>query len=285
MTVDPMSGMVDLPGGSFLMGSDDPLGYPADGEGPVREVVLSPFQISSTTVTNDEFGAFVEATGHATTAESEGWSFVFAGHLPDNFPETRGVVSAPWWRQVFSSDWCHPLGPDSGLTGLGDHPVVHVSWFDAAAFADWAGGRLPTEAEWEFAARGGLEQVRLPWGDELSTDGQHRCNIWTGTFPIEDTAEDGFAGTCPVGTFEPNGYGLFNCSGNVWEWCVDHFSSHHPVERPIVDPTGPQMGVDRIAKGGSFLCHDSYCNRYRVGARLGNTPDSSTAHQGFRLAT
>ena len=272
MTVDPLAGMVDLPGGSFLMGSDDPLGYPADGEGPVREVVVSPFRISSTAVTNDEFSAFVEATGHATTAGSEGWSFVFAGHLPDDFPETRGVVSAPWWRQVFGSDWCHPLGPDSGLAGLADHPVVHVSWFDAVAFANWAGGRLPTEAEWELAARGGLTQARLPWGDDLCPEGGHRCNIWTGTFPIEDTAQDGYAGTCPVDTFESNGYGLFNCSGNVWEWCMDHFSSKLKKKTKVVE------------KGGSFLCHDSYCNRYRVGARLGNTPDSSTAHQGFRLA-
>ena len=239
---------------------------------------------SATTATNNEFAAFAAATGHHTTAEDEGWSYVFAGHLPDEFPDTRGVVGAEWWRQVFGADWRHPEGPGSNLADRADHPVVQVSWFDAVAFATWAGGRLPTEAEWEFTARGGLDQVRLPWGDEMRPGGEHRCNIWTGTFPVEDTAEDGYAGTCPVDAFEPNGYGLFNCSGNVWEWCNDYFSSRHPVERPLLDPAGPPMGVDRVAKGGSHLCHDSYCNRYRPGARLGTTPDSTTGHQGLRLA-
>ena len=284
MTVDPLARMVGLPGGTFQMGSEDPGGYPSDGEGPIREVRLSPFRISATPATNDEFAAFAAATGHHTTAEDEGWSYVFAGHLPDEFPDTRGVVGAEWWRQVFGADWRHPEGPGSNLADRADHPVVQVSWFDAVAFATWAGGRLPTEAEWEFTARGGLDQVRLPWGDEMRPGGEHRCNIWTGTFPVEDTAEDGYAGTCPVDAFEPNGYGLFNCSGNVWEWCNDYFSSRHPVERPLLDPAGPPMGVDRVAKGGSHLCHDSYCNRYRPGARLGTTPDSTTGHQGLRLA-
>ena len=284
MTVDPLARLVDLPGATFAMGTDDPWTYPGDGEGPVRTVELSPYSISATTVTNDEFAAFVEATGHTTTAEAEGWSFVFAGHLPDDFAETRGVVGAEWWRQVFSADWRHPEGPDSSLAGRDDHPVVHVSWFDAAAFATWAGARLPTEAEWEHAARGGLEGARLPWGDDLVVDGGHRCNIWTGTFPTEDTAEDGWAGTCPVGAFAPNGFGLHNCSGNVWEWCTDWFTTTHPGERPLVDPPGPAFGTHRVVKGGSFLCHDSYCHRYRVGARSATTQDSTTGHQGFRLA-
>ena len=187
-------------------------------------------------------------------------------------------------HEVTQEKWEKVMRYNNSVIKGKDIAVNQLDWSEAREFCAREGHRLPTEAEWEFAARGGLKQARLPWGDDLCPDGEHRCNIWTGTFPIEDTAEDGYAGTCPVDTFEPNGFGLFNCSGNVWEWCMDHFSSHHPVKRPLVDPTGPPMGVDRIAKGGSFLCHDSYCHRYRVGARLGNTPDSSTAHQGFRLA-
>ena len=284
MGADPLVRLVDLPGGRFRMGTDDPDRYPGDGEGPVRDVELAPFSISATAVTTAEFAAFVDATGHVTTAEEEGWSFVFGGHLPDDFPETRGVVGAEWWRQVHGADWRHPEGPHSDLAGRADHPVAHLSWFDATAFAGWAGARLPTEAEWEYAARGGLDQARLPWGADLMPDGQHRCNIWTGTFPGEDTAEDGYAGTCPVDAFAPNGYGLYNCSGNVWEWCADWFATAHPAVRPLVDPAGPPFGTDRVVKGGSFLCHDTYCHRYRPAARSATTPESTSSHQGFRLA-
>ena len=284
MGADPLVRLGDLPGGRFRMGTDDPDRYPGDGEGPVRDVELAPFSISATAVTTAEFAAFVAAAGHVTTAEEEGWSFVFGGHLPDDFPETRGVVGAEWWRQVHGADWHHPEGPHSDLAGRADHPVAHLSWFDATAFAGWAGARLPTEAEWEYAARGGLDQARLPWGADLMPDGQHRCNIWTGTFPGEDTAEDGYAGTCPVAAFAPNGYGLYNCSGNVWEWCADWFATAHPAERPLVDPAGPPFGTDRVVKGGSLLCHDTYCHRYRPAARSAMTPESTTSHQGFRLA-
>ena len=281
---------IDLPGGSFLMGNEDEDAYPADGEGPVRSVHLSPFAISSTSVTTAEFATFVDTTGHRTTAELEGWSFVFAGHLPDDFDETRGVVGAEWWRQVFGADWRHPEGPQSDLADRGDHPVVHMSWFDAVAYAEWVGGRLPTEAEWEYAARGGLEHKRLPWGDENQPGGadDHRFNIFTGTFWSHDDGADGWAGTCPVDAFEPNGYGLYNCSGNVWEWTADWFTaSHRPdgSDGTLVDPNGPPMGVNRVLKGGSFLCHDSYCHRYRLAARTSSTPDSTTGHQGFRIAT
>jgi formylglycine-generating enzyme required for sulfatase activity len=266
------------------MGSEDPVGYPADGEGPVRTISLRPFWIDPFAVTNQRFDEFVRATGSVTDAERFGWSFVFAGLLPDNFPETRGVASAPWWRQVEGADWRHPEGPQSSLEGRGDHPVVHVSWRDAMAYCAWAGVRLPTEAEWEYAARGGTEQKRYPWGDELMPDGEHRCNVWQGTFPRDNTTDDGYYGTAPVTAFEPNGYGLYNMSGNAWEWCGDWFSPTFHRNGPRDNPTGPEDGTHRVIRGGSYLCHDSYCFRYRVAARSASTPDSSTGNTGFRVA-
>jgi formylglycine-generating enzyme required for sulfatase activity len=258
--------VIQLDGGTFLMGSEDPNGFPADREGPVREVTVEPFAIAPCAVTNEQFAAFVEATGHVTDAERLGTSFVFAGLLPDDFPPTRAVVGATWWRLVEGAAWRLPEGPGSSLDDRGDHPVVHVSWSDAGAYCAWAGMRLPTEAEWEFAARGGLEQKLYPWGDELTPGGEHRCNIWQGTFPTHNTLEDGYLGTAPADAFEPNGFGLHNTSGNVWEWCADPFEADR-----------------RAIRGGSYLCHHSYCNRYRVAARSGNTPDTSTGHLGFRV--
>lgn len=266
--------LLDLEGGSFLMGSEEPGGFPEDGEGPVREVVVEPFRIAPYAVTNDEFAAFVEAAGHRTTAERFGWSFVFAGLLPEGFAPTRAVAQAPWWRQVEGAYWRQPEGPGSSVEARGDHPVVHVSWTDARAYCRWAGLRLPTEVEWEYAARGGLEQRRYPWGDELTPGGEHRCNIWQGSFPEHNTCDDGHYGTAPVDSFGPNGFGLFNTSGNAWEWCADWF-----------DPAAsPGQGRGKVIRGGSYLCHESYCNRYRVAARSRNTPDSSTGHMGFRVA-
>ncbi|MFI0939847.1 formylglycine-generating enzyme family protein [Streptomyces sp. NPDC021020] len=280
----PAAAPVALPGGTFLMGTDDPEGFPADGEGPVREVALRPFRIDAHAVSNDRFAAFVAATGHVTETERYGWSYVFARFLPA--AARRGAPrpdGTPWWCGVQGAYWRAPFGPGSGLEGIGNHPVVHVSWSDAAAFARWAGGRLPTEAEWEFAARGGLEQARYPWGDELTPGGEHRCNIWQGTFPTHDTAEDGYAGTAPVDAFAPNGFGLHNMAGNVWEWCADRWTTDHPAGRRS-NPVGPRTGSSRVMRGGSYLCHRSYCNRYRVAARTSNTPDSTTGNLGFRCA-
>lgn len=275
--------MIDLAGGAFLMGTDDPQGYADDGEGPVRTVDLAPFAIGATTVSNAEFEQFVAATGHVTTAEQWGWSFVFGGFLPDDFPDTAGVQGAPWWRQVFGATWRHPEGPHSEVTDRAEHPVVHVSHDDALAYCVWADARLPTEAEWEFAARGGLVQARFPWGDALEPDGEHRMNVFQGEFPAHDTGADGWVGTCPVDAFAPNGYGLHNTCGNVWEWCSDWFTTQLPT-RSGRNPHGAAFGTHRVIRGGSYLCHASYCNRYRVGARSASTPDSSTGHQGFRIA-
>jgi sulfatase modifying factor 1 len=276
--------MVRLEGGAFLMGTDDPAGFPEDGEGPVREVTLGSFRIDPYAVSNERFGAFVQATGHRTEAERYGWSFVFGGLLPDEFPPTAGAAQAPWWRQVFGADWRHPEGPQSSIGERLDHPVVHVSWNDAVAYCAWAGTRLATEAEWEYAARGGLEQKRFPWGDELTPGGEHRANVWQGTFPSHNTLEDGYLGTAPVDAFAPNGYGLSNLAGNVWELCADWFHSGFHIEGPRDNPTGPPSGEAKVMRGGSYLCHQSYCDRYRVAARSSNTPDSTTGNMGFRCA-
>lgn len=265
--------MIRIEGTTFLMGSEDDRCQPADGEGPVRPVTVAPFLVDATTVTNRQFAAFVHATGWTTLAEREGWSFVFGGLLPDDFPETRGVAAAPWWRQVFGADWAHPHGPQSDVdsAGLWDHPVVHVTHADALAYCTWRGVRLPTEAEWELAARGGLEQAHYPWGHEREPGGNHRMNVWQGSFPDRNTNDDGWYGTAPADAYEPNAFGLFNTTGNVWEWSAEHF-----------DPTGftPQIAL----RGGSYLCHESYCWRYRVSARTGNTPDATLGHLGFRVA-
>jgi formylglycine-generating enzyme required for sulfatase activity len=266
------------------MGSADADGWLADGEGPVRAVTLEPFLIDAACVTNEQFNAFVRATGHRTEAENFGWSFVFELFLTARqlAVVTQRVAGSEWWCRVEGATWRHPEGEGSTIKRRWDHPVVHVSWNDARAYAAWAGKRLPTEAEWECAARGGLVQQRFPWGEELTPGGRHRCNIWQGVFPTQNTAEDGYVGTAPSRSFKPNGYGLYNVAGNVWEWCHDWFSPDFHVQGPRVNPTGPPTGNRRVVRGGSYLCHHSYCNRYRVGARTANTPDSSTGNTGFR---
>jgi formylglycine-generating enzyme required for sulfatase activity len=282
--------MVRVDGGAFRMGGADPDAFPDDGEGPVRTVTLRQYHIDATCVTNAQFATFAKATGYVTDAERIGWSFVFDGLVGAAARAdvlAGGVPGAPWWRAVRGATWRTPRGAGSTVGDRPNHPVVHVSHADAGAYAAWAGKRLPTEAEWEMAARGGLDQARFPWGDDLTPKGRHRCNIWQGTFPTRDTAEDGYAGTAPVKAFTPNAYGLYNTSGNVWEWCADWFSTTwHAAERPETrdDPTGPPDGTARVIRGGSYMCHHSYCNRYRVAARTSNTPDSSTGHMGFRCA-
>ncbi len=282
-------GMIELPGGPFLMGTDSPEAWAADGEGPVREVRVNPFLIDRTAVTNEAFGHFVRATGYTTDAERFGWSFVFHTHLPRKYAqrlkETNAVRGLTWWLAVPGACWKRPEGERSSVKGRENHPATHISWNDAIAYGRWAGKRLPTEAEWEYAARGGLVQKIYPWGDELEPRGRHRCNIWQGRFPDVDTGADGFVGTCPADAYEPNGYGLYCVSGNVWEWCTEWFSPtwHTGAGAAARDnPRGPATGTHKPQRGGSFLCHRSYCNRYRVAARTGNTPDSSTANCGFR---
>lgn len=266
------------------MGSEDPDAYPSDGEGPVRSVTLGSFELATTAVTNAEFAEFVAATGLRTVAEQYGSAFVFGGLLPDDFPPTQGVASAPWWRLVEGADWHRPEGPQSNVDSRLDHPVVHVAWSDAMAFCEWSGTRLPTEAEWECAARGGLEQARYPWGDTKVADGIHRTNVWQGSFPAENTEADGWYGTAPVSTYEPNGYGLYNMVGNTWEWCSDWFDPTFHASQPRLNPVGPPNGSHRVMRGGSYLCHESYCFRFRVAARSANTPDASTGNLGFRVA-
>jgi formylglycine-generating enzyme required for sulfatase activity len=277
-----------IPAGTFRMGDSTGDGNPGDGETPVHEVFVPEFTIDATSVTNEQFAVFVAETGYRTEAEVFGFSAVF--HLalqtdPRNVMSSAGVT--PWWLGVTGADWANPGGPGSGVEDLGEHPVVHVSWNDAVAYCDWAGRRLPTEAEWERASRGGLEGARYPWGDELldPQTGDWRCNIWQGEFPTRNTVEDGWLTTAPTRSFPPNGFGLWQTVGNVWEWCADWYSPHYYESSPREDPRGPDAGTGRVLRGGSYLCHDSYCNRYRNSARSSNTPDSSMGNAGFRTVT
>ncbi len=293
-------GMVQVPAGTYQLGTDDPLGFPEDGEGPVRDVTLRAFWIDACAVTNDQFAAFINATGYVTEAERFGWSFVFYTHVSKKYADKLRAQSAvpglSWWVAVPGAKWDRPFGERSDLKAKGQFPVTQVSWNDANAYCAWAGKRLATEAQWEAAARGGREQTIYPWGDVLEPRGQHRCNVWQGRFPDEDTAADGFAGVCPVDAFTPNDYGLYNTQGNVWEWTADWFSPDwHAHARPATrenprgplqdhpeEPGQPAAWTHKVQKGGSYLCHRSYCNRYRLGARTANTPDSATSNAGFR---
>nr|XP_030138842.3 formylglycine-generating enzyme isoform X1 [Taeniopygia guttata] len=276
--------MVLIPGGVFTMGTQEPE-IQQDGEGPARRVHLSSFHMDQYEVSNQDFQSFVNATGYVTEAEKFGDSFVFEGMLSEAVKADihQAVAAAPWWLPVKGASWRHPEGPDSSISSRMDHPVLHVSWNDAVAFCTWAGKRLPTEAEWEYSCRGGLENRLFPWGNKLQPKGQHYANIWQGEFPTNNTAEDGYKGTAPVSAFPPNAYGLYNMVGNAWEWTSDWWAVHHSPQE-LHNPKGPSSGTDRVKKGGSYMCHKSYCYRYRCAARSQNTPDSSASNLGFRCA-
>jgi sulfatase modifying factor 1 len=308
------SGMVLIPGGEFTMGSDLP-GSRAN-EKPVLKVRLDGFWIDEHDVTNAEFRKFVEATGYKTTAERPVDWEELKKQVPAGTPKPSdemlkpgSLVFAPtdgpvdlremngWWRWTIGANWQHPEGPGSNLEGREQHPVVQVSWDDAVAYAKWVGKRLPTEAEWEYAARGGLDGKRFSWGDEFKPGGKFMTNTWTGAFPYRNTKEDGFIGTSPVKTFPPNGYGLYDMSGNVWNWVSDWYrvdtharmklepSCHNPQgPKTSYNPGHPEQTQERVTKGGSFLCHVDYCESYRPAARRGTPPDTGMSHIGFRCA-
>lgn len=263
--VSPPQGMVYIPAGSFQMGTEDGLPY----EGPVHEVSVEAFWMDAHEVTNAEFARFVEATGHRTDSEKWGWSAVF--------DQKSGQ-----WKRVDGADWRHPEGVSSNIRKRMNYPVVHVSWNDAATYAHWAGKRLPTEAEWEWAARGGMTGKTYAWGEEINPGGKFMANYWQGKWPVGDTAADGFKGLSPVETFPPNGYKLFDMTGNAWEWTADWFSYESYESDETENPRGPAEGRERVMRGGSFLCNEHFCSGYRVAARNKNTPDSAAINLGFR---
>jgi formylglycine-generating enzyme required for sulfatase activity len=289
--------MAWIPGGEFTMGSDHH--YPE--EAPAHRVAVEGFWIDRAPVTNAEFRGFVEATGHVTVAETAPDPADYPDARPDLLVAASAVFRPPkgpvdlrrpylWWIHVRDASWRHPLGPQSSLKGLDDHPVVHVAWADVEAYARWAGKALPTEAEWERAARGGLEGASFAWGDELTPDGRHLANVWQGDFPVRNDRLDGYDRTSPVGAFPPNGYGLVDMIGNVWEWTTDWYrEGHEPTHacctppEASVDPGQPGLPTPRkVMKGGSHLCAPNYCQRYRPAARMPQAVDTSTSHLGFR---
>jgi len=311
---DPPPGMVWIPGGEFMMGTDDPKSVP--NERPQHPVKVDGFWMDETTVTNAQFRKFVEATGYVTTAEKPVDWEELKKQVPPGTPKPADEVLRPgslvftppgkpvdlrnmsgWWTWMNGADWKHPEGPKSNIDGKDNYPVVQVSWDDAVAYAKWAGKRLSTEAEWEFAARGGLAGKRFAWGDEFEPGGKHMANTYSGQFPVKDTADDGFAGTSPVKSFPANGYGLYDMAGNVWQWTSDIYRPDTNAKAAhdgslLTNPTGPTepfdptrevpRNLERVIKGGSFLCHASYCESYRPTARRGTPPDTGSGHVGFR---
>jgi formylglycine-generating enzyme len=302
-----------IPVGDFVMGTDDPQSMP--NERPSHRVQVAAFWMDAHDVTNAQFRRFVNATGYVTVAEKPVDWEELKKEVPPGTPKPDDSMLAPgslvftppdhavpldnvsgWWRWVRGANWRHPGGPGTDLTGKDDHPVVQVSWFDAAVYAKWAGKRLPTEAEWEFAARGGLQQKRFVWGDEFRPSGKYMANTYQGNFPVQDTGDDGFIGTSPVKSFPPNGYGLYDMAGNVWQWCSDWYRADSPqmcaAKGCCANPTGPLTSFDpldpyapkRVVKGGSFLCNPQYCESYRPSARRGEAPDTGMMHIGFRCA-
>ncbi|MEP1209210.1 MAG: formylglycine-generating enzyme family protein [Rhizobiaceae bacterium] len=277
------SRLISLPAGRGLVGTNKPL-LAIDGESPMREVAIQAFEIDPFAVTNAWFEQFVSQTGYVTDAEQYGWSVVFHHNVetPGDLPR---VANATWWVRVDDACWSHPSGAASTIDGLENHPVTHISWNDAQAFARWAGGRLPREAEWEYAARAGQGDVRYPWGDDEPTDDQEifRCNIWQGDFPNTNTEADGYAETAPVDAYAPNPWGLYNMVGNVWEWCSDGFKINSLRRQAKLRNQQAAQESEKLLKGGSYLCHRSYCTRYRTASRSGVRADSSAAHTGMRI--
>ena len=278
--------MIPIAGGRFRMGTDSSEGYVEDGEGPARWVTLSAFEMAPTPVTNREFREFVRATRYITQAEALGSSFVFYLQVPASMRSGMRPVSPEltWWLSVDGACWQRPAGPGSSVTDLLDHPVVHVSWHDALAYCRWRGVSLPTEAQWEYAARAGHDQRRFPWGEDLRPEGQVMCQSWQGDFPAHP-APGWQPGTQPVRTFPPNDWGLYDMVGHVWAWCADTFSSYYHLRTPEMNPLMAGNGAKQSMRGGSFLCHDSYCNRYRLAARGSNSPHSSSSNCGFRVVS
>lgn len=305
--------MVLIPSGTFMMGASDNQ-WALPRESPQHKVKVDAFYMDVHEVTNAQFSRFVDETGYLTIAERPiDWEEM-KKQLPPGTPKPADEVLQPgsmvfvapeqvanlddfsqWWQWVHGANWRHPLGPDSNLDGKENHPVVHIAYYDALAYAKWAGKRLPTEAEWEWAARGGLNDNLYTWGTEYVETGTPKCNYWTGTFPTENTEVDGYYYTAPVKSYVPNGYNLYDMAGNVWEICADWFDEHYydsfEINAPASNPAGPSQSnyarepfdPKRVVRGGSFLCNDSYCSSYRVSARMPNSQDTGMNHTGFRL--
>jgi len=274
---------IDFAGGRSHVGTTRPA-IVEDGEGLVRTVRLAPFAVDVSLATNARFAAFVADTGFVTEAERFGWGMAFRGLLAEPARAQPSTGTTPWWVVIDGACWHAPEGPGSSLAGREDHPVTHLSWSDARAFAEWAGGRLPTEAEWEHAARGGLEDPRFPWGDrEPDDEGFLPCNIWQGRFPESNTRADGWLGTSPVTAFPPNGAGHHDMAGNVWEWTCEAFRIRSAGRAAATRNEAARRTRQKLMKGGSFLCHHSYCYRYRIAARLALVEDSGACNSGVRV--
>jgi sulfatase modifying factor 1 len=302
----PHPGMAWIPGGTFMMGSDDHY----TEEAPAHRVSVDGFWMDTLTVTNRDFERFVAETGHVTLAERPANPDDYPGAKPEMLVPSSTMFKKPpgpvdlrnhynWWVYVPGANWRHPRGPASTIKKLMDHPVVHIAYQDAEAYAKWAGKELPTEAEWEFAARGGLDGAEYVWGDELTPEGRHMANIWQGEFPYRNSLDDGFEYTAPVGSFPANGYGLHDMIGNVWEWTADWYQAHGELAHACCTVTNPRGGAQqrsidprdaaaiprRVMKGGSHLCAPNYCRRYRPAARMPQAVDTATSHLGFRCVT
>ncbi|WP_256377713.1 formylglycine-generating enzyme family protein [Neorhizobium sp. NCHU2750] len=275
--------VIAVKGGATFVGTSEPV-LPMDGEGPRRAITLDDFYLEAEAVTVARFAEFVESTGYVTEAETFGCSAVFSGLLPDAARATHNIAGTPRWMQIDAASWNRPEGPGSSTGDRLEHPVTQVSWNDAMAFAAWAGGRLPTEAEWEHAARGGNRSRRYPWGDAEPRDDTIFCNIWQGRFPHENTLADGFLGTAPARSYDPTDDGFYNLAGNVWEWTAEPFRVRSVSKAAKIRNLQAAKNIEKILKGGSFLCHESYCYRYRIAARIGLSPDSAASNVGFRLA-